>query len=442
MEKLQEVKTYVYVLDMNGQPLMPTTRYGKVHRLLKQKKAKVIKKCPFTIKLLYEPKTKITQVCNLGVDTGSAKVGFAVYEPQTKRIMYQSQVELRNDIKDKMDARREYRKQRRNLKTRYRKARFLNRKNSIKKDRFSPTMISKFQGHIREIEFIKKILPITSIILETGTFDPALMKNPNMNRHWGYQKGPNYGFANTHAKVLNRDNYECQLCHGKHKDSKLEVHHIVFRSQYGSDDEGNLITLCHTCHRDLHQGKIKLNLKGKLKGQLKHATQMNSIRIQLLKIYPEAIETFGFITKANRQQLGLEKDHYIDACVIASGGNNFIKLDNIFYKKVVGKDNRSLSTFRKVPIQIPKGKINGFRRYDKVKYQGQEYFVAGRISSGYNIIQDIFGNKPNTGYKTLGYVKTKELIKIQVRKGVIVSSSISLKRPNSFLDYKNYENSR
>ncbi len=435
MEK-QEVKTYVYVLDMNGQPLMPTTRYGKVYRLLKQKKAKVIKKCPFTIKLLYEPETHITQACNLGVDTGSAKAGFAVYDSASK-ILYQSQVELRNDIKGKMDARRGYRNSRRQRKTRYRKARWLNRRNSIKKDRFSPTMISKFNGHIREIEFIKKILPITSMVLETGTFDPALMKNPNMNRHWGYQKGPNYGFENTKAKVLNRDNYTCQLCKGKHKDSKLEVHHIIFRSQNGSDDENNLITLCKTCHDKLHkdfkEGKKISNLKGKTKGQLKHATQMNSIRIQLLKNYPEAIETFGFITKANRQNLGLGKDHYIDACVVASGGNDFVNNQEIFYKKVVGDGDRSLSMFRKIPISVPKGKINEYNRYDKVKYKNKTYFVNGRMSSGCTILQDIFGKKPDTGYKTLGYVKTKELkLENRVSKSMIterrkLDSSISLK---------------
>ena len=32
----------VYVINVNGQPLMPTNRCGKVRRLLKEKKAKVI----------------------------------------------------------------------------------------------------------------------------------------------------------------------------------------------------------------------------------------------------------------------------------------------------------------------------------------------------------------------------------------------------------------
>ena len=403
---------FVYVLDMNGQSLMPTSRFGKVRRLLKSKKAKVIKKCPFTIKLFYEPETKIIQPCNLGVDTGSSKIGVSVYS--NGKILYQSQVEVRNDIKDKMDTKRKYRRSRRFRKTRYRQARWLNRKNSIKKDRFSPTMTSKIQAHIREIEFAKGILPITNLILETGTFDPHLMKNLTMNRHWGYQKGANYGFENTKAKVLNRDNYECQICHGKHKDSKLEVHHIVFRSQNGSDDESNLITLCKTCHDKLHkdfkEDKKIPNLKGKAKGQLKYATQMNSIRVQLLKYYPEAIETFGFITKANRQQLGLGKEHYIDANVISSNGNSFISNNEIFYKKVVGQDNRQLSQGIRDEQPIPKGKIGGFNRYD---YLGKEYFIKGRMSSGYAILMDIDGNKIDFSSMPKGY-KTPKLSNCKV----------------------------
>ena len=149
-----------------------------------------------------------------------------------------------------MRRRSKYRRDRRNRKTRYRKSRFLNRKNSTKTDRHSPTMKSKLQSHIKEIEFIKSILPISKLVLETATFDAHLMKNPNMNRHWGYQKGPNYGFENTKAMVLNRDSYICQNCHNKKKQKKdkMEVHHIIYKSRGGSDEAENLITLCGTCH--------------------------------------------------------------------------------------------------------------------------------------------------------------------------------------------------
>lgn len=401
----------VYVLDKNGQPLMPTNRHGKVKHLLKQGKAKVVKRCPFTIKLLYES-TNHTQNLTLGVDTGSGTLGTAVSD-DNGNIVYMSKVVVRNDITDKMTQRSKYRRNRRNRKTRYRKARWLNRKNSIKSGRFSPTMISKFHSHIKEIEFIKSILPITTLVLETGQFDTHLMKNPSLAnpkiRHWGYQKGINYGFENTKAMVLNRDNYKCQYCKGKHKDSKLEVHHIIFRSQGGSDEESNLITLCHTCHKDLHSGKINPNFKGKRKGTLKYATQMNSIRCQLLKTYPDAIETFGMVTKANRLSVGLEKDHHLDACIIASGSHPItIKTNLLYLKKSVSKGDYQQSKGVRSEQPITIGKICGFRKFDKVRYFGKEYFIKGRMSTGYAILMDIDGNKIDFSTMPKGY-KTPKL---------------------------------
>ena len=385
----------VYVLNKDGQPLMPTNRHGKVKHLLKSGKAKVVKRCPFTIKLLYES-TNHTQNLTLGVDTGSGTIGAAVSKDNGD-IVYMSEIIVRNDITDKMKQRAKYRRNRRARKTRYRKSRWLNRKNSIKSDRFSPTMISKFHSHVKEIEYIKSILPITTMVFETGKFDMHLMKNPSLAnpkvRHWGYQKGTNYGFENTKAMVLNRDNYTCQCCKGKHKDSKLEVHHIIFRSQGGSDEKSNLITLCHTCHKNLHSGKVKLKLKGKMKGNLKYATQMNSIRKQLLKLYPDAIETFGYVTKANRLVLGIEKEHYYDACTIATQGNTFTVKSNLYKKKCVSDGDFQKTKGIRSEQPIVTDKICGFRKFDKVKYFGREYFIKGRMSTGYAILMDIEGKK-------------------------------------------------
>ena len=404
----------VYVLNIDGQLLMPTTRHGKVKHLLKDGKAKVVKRCPFTIKLLYET-PNCTQDLTLGVDTGSGAIGTAV-STDDGEIVYMSEVVVRNDITDKMTQRDKYRRNRRSRKTRYRKARWLNRKNSIKKDRFSPTMVSKLHSHVKEIEYIKSILPITTMVFETGTFDTYLMKNPSLVnenvRHWGYQKGTNYGFENTKAMVLNRDNYTCQYCKGKHKDSKLEVHHIVFRSKHGSDEESNLITLCHTCHKALHSGKISLKLEGKVKGNLKYATQMNSIRKQLFRIYPEAIETFGYITKANRLKLGVDKEHFYDACVIATHGNKFSVRCNLYKKKCVSDGDFQQTKGVRSEQRIPTCKIQGFRKFDKVRYFGKEYFIKGRLSTGYAILMDIDGNKSDFSYMPKGF-KTPKIINLK-----------------------------
>lgn len=415
----------VYVLTKESKPLMPTNRHGHVRRLLKQGKAKVVRRCPFTIKLLYDI-PEIVQDLILGVDTGSSVIGTAVSTDDGK-IVYTSKVTIRNDIKEKMDRRRQFRHTRRNRKTRYRKARFDYRRNSIKSDRFSPTMISKIHSHIKEVEFIKSILPITRLVLETGTFDPHLIKNPALANpeiaKWGYQRGANYGFENTKAMVLNRDGYKCHICKTKKQGVRLDVHHIIFKSKGGSDEQENLITLCHNCHTKLHNGDVKLTLKGKPKGQLNHATQMNSIRTQLLKHYPKSIETFGYVTKANRLNLGIEKDHHIDACVIASGGKSIINLNTLVYiKRDVPRGDMQQTKGVRSELKIETGKIQGFRKFDKVRYFGKEYFIKGRMSSGYAVLMDIYGNKENFSSLGKGF-KTPKLClckRISVRRSQLV----------------------
>lgn len=407
---MKGVPVMVYVLNKNGQPLMPTNRHGKVKHLLKDSKAKVVKRCPFTIQLLYDS-TNYTQNLTLGVDTGSGTIGTAVSDDKSN-IVYLSEVMLRNDITDKMTQRSKYRRNRRNRNTRYRKARWLNRANSIKKSRFSPTMQSKLHSHVKEVEYIKSILPITTIVFETGKFDMHLMKNPMLAnpkiRPWGYQKGSNYGFENTKAKVLNRDNYTCQCCKGKHNDSRLEVHHIIYRSQGGSDEESNLITLCHTCHKHLHSGKINPKLQGKVKGTLKYAAQMNVIRKQLLSLYPAAIETFGYVTKANRIALNVDKEHYYDACVIATQGESFVVKSGLYKKKCCSDGDFQKTKGVRSEQPITTGKICGFRKFDKVSYFGKEYFMKGRMSTGYAILMDIDGKKIDFSSMPKGY-KTPKL---------------------------------
>ena len=409
----------VYVINYDGNPLMPCTP-AIARLLLKQGKAKCIKRTPFTIKLLYQT-TNYTQNITLGIDTGSSRIGSAVVS-ESGNVLYLSEIEIRNDISDKMKRRLRYRRNRRNRKTRYRKARWLNRKNSIKNNRFSPTMISKINSHLKEINFVKSILPITNIILETATFDAHALKNPDvLNNKWLYQKGVNYGFANTKSYVLNRDNYTCKNCKGKSKDNKLEVHHIIFRSNYGSDEADNLITLCKTCHNDLHNEKFSFK-GGKIKSQLKHATQMNSIRIQLLKVL-NCEETFGFITKEHRQLMNLPKTHYMDAVAIASKGKDVkFKTNNIIFKKCVSDGDYQQTKGVRSEQKIPTNKILGFRKFDKVYYLGDYFFIKGRMSSGFAILMDIDGNKIDfsNAPKGMKTPKLKNMKRINSRKSWIL----------------------
>ena len=211
----------------------------------------------------------------------------------------------------------------------------------------------------------------------------------------------------------------------------MEVHHIIFRTNGGSDEESNLITLCKTCHNKVHKDKIKLKKIGKVKGQLKHATQMNSIRIQLLK-QVDCEETFGFITKEHRQLMGLPKEHYYDAVAIASLNNIKenglisvdLKIKNILFKKCVADGDYRQTRGIRSEQRIPTGKIQGFRKFDKVRYLGRGYFIKGRMSTGFAFLMDSEGNKIDfsnfpKGMKT---PKMKSMLRINARKSWIIDS--------------------
>lgn len=66
---------YVYVLNKHGEPLMPCSP-RKARLLLKQKKACVIKRTPFTVKLLHGS-AGYKQPVTLGVDAGSKHIGIS-----------------------------------------------------------------------------------------------------------------------------------------------------------------------------------------------------------------------------------------------------------------------------------------------------------------------------------------------------------------------------
>jgi len=56
-------------------------------------------------------------------------------------------------------------------------------------------------------------------------------------------------YENLRQQVLRRDGWRCQSCGTM---SNLEVHHQQFRSRSGEDSDENLITLCASCHANIH----------------------------------------------------------------------------------------------------------------------------------------------------------------------------------------------
>lgn len=173
----------VYVLSKTGQPLMPTENNAKVRVLLKQQKAKIVHRCPFTIQLLYDS-TDYTQPVSLGIDAGSRHIGVSA-TTETK-VLYEADVTLRNDIVDLLSTRREARRTRRSRKTRYRKPRFNNR--TRKDDWLAPSVKQKMDTHLTTLRKVTEILPVNSIMVETASFNIQKIKNPNI-ASTGYQHG-------------------------------------------------------------------------------------------------------------------------------------------------------------------------------------------------------------------------------------------------------------
>lgn len=361
----------VYVLSIEGKPLMPTKRHGKVRRLLKQGLAKVVKAKPFTIQLLYNT-TTYTQDITLGIDSGYNYLGFSAVTEKEELIS--GEVKLRNDISELLKERRMYRRIRRS-RLRYRKPRFDNRVSSKKEGWLAPSIKHKLDTHIRFIEKFKKILPITNIVVEVASFDTHKLKNPDVEGI-GYQKGEQYGFYNLREYILYRDNYTCQLC-GK-TDIPLEVHHIGFWKNDRTDRPSNLITLCVKCHIPKnHQEGGKLYGMQPIQKPLKEATFMSTVRWKLVNILGYDY-TYGYITKFKRIQLRLEKTHYNDAFIIA-GGNNQKRIDPIYFEQI-RRNNRSLEKFYDAKyINIRTGK----------EAKGQELFNGRRTRSKNNNIENL-----------------------------------------------------
>ena len=101
--------------------------------------------------------------------------------------MYAADVELRNDIVDLLSIRKQNRRTRRN-RLRYRKPKFNNRVHSNNSGWLAPSIKQKIQTHIKAVEDIHKLLPITKIIIETASFDIQKIKNPEIHNE-EYQQG-------------------------------------------------------------------------------------------------------------------------------------------------------------------------------------------------------------------------------------------------------------
>ena len=398
----------VYVLNKNSRPLIPC-KPTKARHLLEAGKAKIINYTPFTIQLLWDCEEN-TPDTTLGIDPGYSKIGYSVISDDKELIA--GEVKLRNDIKRLLEKRSSYRRTRRG-RLWHREPRFNNRG----KDNcwLAPSIQHKLDSHLKLIDWLKSILPITKVVVEIATFDTQKIQNPEISGI-EYLQGELQGYE-VREYLLEKWGRKCAYC-GK-LNVPLEIDHIVPKSKGGSNRISNLTIACHGCNQTKGNQTAKefgyIFIQAKAKKPLKSAAFMNIVKKRLVNSLP-CETTYGYITKHDRIQLNLEKSHVNDAFVIAHGTEQG-RLEYMYISKQVRRQNRSLYKANFLSGGRLKRntvtEVKGFKRFDKVLYNKTVCIIYGLRSSGQFDIRSI------TGTKIHASISSRKLTLIEHAKGMI-----------------------
>lgn len=357
---------YVYVLDINGNPMMPTRRFGKVRRMLKSSQANVVSTLLFTIRLTYQTKTHVTQPVTVGIDSGRTNVGFAAVRSDGTDLG-RFHCETRNkDIPRLMEKRRMHRQISRRGERLARKrlakklgttakhllervlpgcekplavkdiinteARFNNRLRP--EGWLTPTATQLLRTHLNLVRKISKILPVTDIVMEINKFAFMQLDCPGVKKaDIDFRHGPLSGTNGVKNAVFIQQEGKCLLCGERGIE---HYHHIVPRSKRGSNTIGNIAGLCRECHDLVHKSQEAADKLSARKEGLNKKYGGTSVLNQIIpKLFTELSAMFpdhtyattGRKTSEFRDMYDLEKDHDIDAYCIACSHLNQFKPD-------------------------------------------------------------------------------------------------------------------
>ena len=347
------MSNFVFVLDTTSQPINPVPP-GQARRLLKEGKAAIYRRYPFTIILKYTVAHPKKQPYQLKIDPGSKVTGLAIV--QDERVIWGAELTHRGQqIKKALASRRTIRRHRRNRKTRYRKPRFLNR--TRKPGWLPPSLKSRIENILTWVNRILRYVPITGISQELVRFDTQLMENPEISGI-EYQQGELAGYE-IREYLLSKWDRECAYCGVKNV--PFEIEHIHPKSKGGSSRIYNLTIACHQCNQAKGNKDVKDFLAQKpaqlsriikqAKRPLKDAAAVNATRWVLFNRLKETtlpVETgTGGRTKYNRTRLELPKTHWLDAACVGVVSSLEILISNPLSIAAKGWGNRQMSITNK-----------------------------------------------------------------------------------------------
>jgi 5-methylcytosine-specific restriction endonuclease McrA len=386
----------VFVLAHSGNPLMPTTpRRARI--LLKTRRARVVMRAPFTIQLCFET-TTYTQPVTVGVDTGSQTVGIAA--AANREVVFQAEMRLRTDVSLKLTRRRQYRRTRRSRKTRYRAARWANRRRST--GWLAPSLQARADATVKAVRCVARVLPIGQINVEIGSFDPQKMQNPEISGV-SYQQGQLQGYL-LREYLLARWQRQCAYCHTS--GVPLQVEHLIPTSRGGSERESLLVIACGACN--LRKGNRTAEefgypeLQAQARRPLKAAAHVSSIKTAVVDALAQQFGAarvavrYGYETKYQRLQvLHLPKAHAYDAVAIACAIGEVVKpLAMLYQLRCVPRGNYQLynGKYSEHKVWAPR-KVKGWKLYELVEAKGQIGYIGGRRLTGAFVVKEVRSGK-------------------------------------------------
>ena len=374
---------HALVVSKTNKPLMPC-HPARARELLKKGKAVVLRRYPFTIKLTNRSEGNIQSI-DLKIDPGSKTTGIALVTytrlSGLKVVLGINLIHRGHQISQLLTGRAMSRRSRRQRKTRYRKARFLNR--TKPKGWFPPSIRSRLDNVLQWVYRLFKWSPVSAIAYEHVKFNPAMHLKHALNN--ATFKDRSIEAYEVKEYLLTKYNYKCVYCDAK--EVIFEQDHVVPKSRGGSNRISNLVLACVKCNQAkssksldefVKDPKRLARIKSQLLVPLKDMAAVNATRNALgellLKIGCPVIVGTGGQTKFARVNNNLPKDHWIDAaCVAINDGKITVssKLKPLTITKQ-RRNNRQMTLMNKYgfPRTKAKGsskKVFGFMTGDIVK---------------------------------------------------------------------------
>ncbi len=386
----------VLIVDAQRRPLSPCTP-ARARQLLRQQKAAVLRRFPFTLILKEAKQEAVVHPLRLNLDPGSKTTGLVVVNDASGEVVWAAEITHRGDqVQKNLLTRRSVRRRRRQRHTRYRQARWRNRRRP--KGWLPPSLRSRIQNVLTWVVRLSRFCPIGAISFELVRFDMQLLQNPSIEGIH-YQRGTLWG-TEVRQYLLAKWEHRCAYCSAT--GLPLEIDHVVPRSHGGSDRVANLVIVCRACN--LAKGdklledflaarpEVLARVQAQRKAPLKDAALVNSTRwaiherLQVLGL-PMEIGSGG-LTKWNRQCRALPKRHWIDAACCGPSTPPVLHLQTVrpWLIEAKGRQSRQMVNMdeRGFPRSNPKGasSVRGFRTGDLIKAVVPSHLKAKGVHIG------------------------------------------------------------